>query len=245
MYDLDIMDINCIKIRDPIFFNKIPNHTNKISSGNFMYMYFTGKQYKAIAIPRERICLVIYDEFYESNEKIQISIIYCPFSKSCMVYEGNVDIHTDIINNNITLLIKAHIISHMSGINISTKKHTHIRKWDTKYITLLDLMQSHNNVQYLDTSKYAKQYTLKCTYHKLKHNLLRNKMDDDCIVFGLEIINLDNKREHICVCDNNVVNISKFISALHLNIKQHIRLIIATTYITWISSYPNTHVLIL
>lgn len=215
-------------------FQQFPPKNMNLS--DIVLAYSNGKKTKIIDIGILYENPIVYDNYYSdiykgNNGKLQpISVTFCPYTSTGIIYFGKYTLGKSLHNGNITLEKDNTVISQLSGITVSEEDifETELRREEVKIITFRNAI-----AMYPDSA-----YSCKSDNQDFK------KFP---IIYGINYISsidLNNKYSAIVASNNHYhykdSGYFEYFEKMIDKIREKSGIIIPTTLDTWKKFYPKT-----
>ena len=257
-------------IKEPNFIQLI--NVNDISLQDPVVVYNDGRKWKFIFLDILKSYPIVFDKYYEkfkTNGKLLVSDItltYCPYSSSVLIYFGKYKPTGEVYNNNLIISDNSNsFIIQLSGIEYTRidKKRTNkiIRRAEAKIMTLRDVLTMYPDSKYLEFMNdknpvLPKKYSLT---HQL--NYPNDKYNKDyhpkTLVYGIEylssntkfdlkytvIIPKDAKKNKVNSYNIKENKIDDYFNPKMIEkIRDKSGVIIPCYYFVWMSMFPKTKI---
>ena len=251
-------------IYDPEF---IPIPPECIDYNDLVIVYNDGIDWKLIPIKVLNMYPIIYDYYYEKihlnrssqntkEKKIFISITYCPFSRTLRILKGKFRLSGEIYKNNIILVDDdENKIIQLSGKYVNTSKT--LFTYEVNMIEFSKSLKSYQDIMYLSTMKNREAYVSK-NYLNDDHPQFplnaTSKLKNLKLAYGIDYISKkmttsgNNEHKTILLIPPNEIDfelVQNYIDKNYTKIVERRAIIIPTSIATWMSHFPNTHVIFL
>jgi hypothetical protein len=257
-------------IKEPKFIQLI--NDDNISLSDPVVVYNDGRKWKFILLDIVKSYPIVYDKYYEKfkkNGKLSVSDItltYCPYSSSVLIYFGKYKPTGEVYNNN--LIISDNInsfVMQITGIeyNRTDQKRTNklIRRAEAKIMTLRDILTMYPDCKYLDFTNnkdpiLSEKYTIS-TKINYKNDNYKKDYHPKTLVYGIEYLssNTDSELKYTVIIPKdakkdkiNSYNIKEnkiddyFNPKMIEKIRDKSGIIIPCYYFAWTSMFPQTKV---
>jgi hypothetical protein len=184
-------------IYSPIYKNRKPNF---MKNNDLTLAFYDGKQIKILPINIMFKREIVHDFIYENNNKIDISITYCPFTGTPIIYQGKMTNSGLIYQNNIVLYENNKLMTQIPMNN-------NIKKWSMIIVPFNKIfnkstlvLQGENND---DVNYSEKKYIEYMKTNKLVYPIFGNININELQLVKKIVYVLLNKDNTIDIVDNN------------------------------------------
>lgn len=155
--------INSMKMNVEDRYINNPEYKNRslnIDLSEPVVIYNDGKKWKCVQV-KTLLCYPIIHDIYFDNETVKqkdmlnISLTFCPFTYTPIVYEGTYQMTGEVYQNNIIIRDMENptrVLLQIDGIAISPNGDEMVRKWEAKVMRYRDAITYHPDSLFLPTS---------------------------------------------------------------------------------------------
>lgn len=250
--------------KDPTF-TTMPRKDLNLSDP--VLVYNDGRKWKLISLYFLQIYPIVYDRYHNKNNKNieDISITYCPYTSTGIIYFGKYTLHDKIYKNNIILKDEKNnmIIQLLNKKYINnTLNDSLIKRLEVKLMTLRNAMTMIPDCLYLDINMNnikLKPFVDKKYFEKDINN--KYKYHPKTIVRGIDYISLNVNKNNILPKKYSVViganasktlqdqfdlnksKIEEYTDNILEQIKDKGGIMIPCFYFAWMKFYPESKII--
>lgn len=229
-------------------------NNNKLKLKDMAICFYNGISNVCIGLKTLMNNIIIHDYYYydtdtitsEGNErqkKEDITIIFCPYSYTIVIYYGNF-VLTNIVNNNNIVIMNLDtnkLIQHISG-SIIDKDETgcYVRKISVRVMTIKQIL-----INYID-SKFLQINDA----NEINNNVIQNKCDNINFSYGIEYITKGTTQckdiKHTILISKNDYDYDdykKYFKKYEEKLIEKGAILIPCDNKIWQSLYPNTKII--
>lgn len=263
-------------INDPIFTPIIPK---EYELNEPVIVYYNGIKYKIIPQKFMMKFPIIYDKYYtsditsSSNTRVikpntgytsDITVSYCPYTASSIIYFEKYVLTNKIFNSNIILQNmddNNKLIVQLSGLSLYKSTNDFIQRGEIKIMTLRNAISKYPDSSFLDISKYKKKELLKQSYNinnEILYPLLYNSSEyhPKTLIYGIDYISKkDSGAKYSAIVSKdasknkvNNIDIIKngydiYFNKMMENIREKGGVVIPCFWFAWYAMHPETRII--
>lgn len=229
-----------------VMFKKNPSEEYDLDTN--VLVYNNGVKWKAIHIDAMKVHRVLYDTYYVSNElSFKVSITYCPYSNSAVMYPGEF-IATNYLYHGNTILVNDsdEYFSQVDGLRHIKEDNIYLQKWEVHIMSLKYCFTHYQDVDfyYFDHKmKVDKNYTP--AIDKNDKDAKFATVENGCGILYYSIKNKDLilKSSLVTSKTDNLTNINKYISDAHRDLGLKNAFVIYCKPLVWARFYSDSKVI--
>ena len=236
-----------------------------IKLSEVVLVYTNGKKWKIVPLSVLVRYPVIYDKYYDRQETNKgkyivsdISVTYCPYTGTGVVYYGKYKPTNKIVNGNMVLSDDTHEIVQLTGKQINNKNSPLIRRDEVRIMIMRNALSKYPDALYLhrdfdkDPIVPLSYYTNTDLLHDLKHT--STKYHPKTFVLGIEYKNSNHDTKYSVIVgddaqknktnsrDLNKNKYENYIDQQMTNIRERGGIIIPTLWFAWYAAYPKSKI---
>ena len=227
-------------------FKKNPSEVYNLDT--LILLYNNGVKWRAIHIDIMKKYRVLYDTYHVSNDmSFKVSITYCPYSNSAVMYPGEFAA-TGYLHNGNTILVNdsEEYLSQIDGLKYIKEDNVYLQKWEVHIMSLRYCFGHYQDVDFFisdEKNKHNKEYL--SAIDKNDKDKKYVDINNGCGILYYSIKNKDLilKTSLITSKSNNLANINKYISESHSDLGVKNAFIIYCKPLVFARFYPDSKVI--
>lgn len=226
-------------------FNKNPSKEYNLDTN--ILLYNNGIKWKGVHIDIMKEYRVLHDTYYVSNDlSFKVSITYCPYSNSAVMYPG-VFVALNYLHQGNTILMSDtnDYLSQIDGLKEIKEDNIYLQKWEVHIMPLRYCFKHYQDVAFFEPSKKIifKKY-LSEVDQKDKDNKYAN-IENGCGILYYSIKNkeLILKSSLITSKSDNLQNINEYISKFHRELGLKNAFVLYCKPLVWARFYPDSKII--
>ena len=255
-------------IKKPKFVHHIPLN---IKLSDTIFVYNDGKRWKLVPLSILTRYPIIFDKHYDQIKTKRgkfiisdITVTYCPYTGSSIIYYGKYTTTGEVYNNNIILADNNNIMPQLTGIlyDRKTKKQIHdiVRREEVKIMTLRNAISKYPDYVFLKQEKDIDPLVSETYYHNntilypITHS--SSRFHPKTLVYGIEyksndieyknkysvIVSDDASKNKYNSRDLKINKYTQYFDKMMEEIRLRGGIIIPALWFAWYGMFPKSRV---